>query len=157
MGSRIGYRISQKVKYKENGKEKEKVEVSQILRKQWATSIVELTENTWKTLLGNKKINDGSIALRHDLNIGRTCAAMVFRNYEPPFHSLESTTNCDIGDNGLIEIDITKYDSWVIYHYKVDWETGTLGRKHKIAKMDIGGFEWLISDGTRENIGEGLF
>lgn len=124
MGERIGFRVKDK-----NG-------VSAIFRQQFMSAPQEVVENTWNTLLSHKtfvdkdysklqlvhgKVGDGMLALRNDLDIGRAFAALVYSNYEPPFNSIESDVNCDITDHGLVEIDVSDYKHWKVYHYEVDW------------------------------------
>lgn len=162
MGSRIGYCVVS------NG------ERSPIFRMQWKTSIEELVKDTWKMLLTRRKynweksnpfegyeqgkINDGDVAIRDDLDQGRAFAAMVRVGYEPPFHSIQSSIWCDINDNGLIEVDVTNYKKWTIrhidIHYKKDGDKE--GKITRIATMSEDGFKWLISQDTKDNLGEGL-
>jgi hypothetical protein len=144
MGSRIGYRA------------KSKEGVSPLLRKQWMSSIEEGVTKTWKTLTGGMAVDDGMCALRSDLSWHRTFAVMVNSFYSPPFDEICDKTNCDISDNGLIEVDITNYKNWEINHYDVNWDDGTLSKKKKIATMTAKGFKWVITPKQRENLGEGL-
>ena len=146
MGSRIGYCVKS-----ERGR-------SPILRKQWAGSTEYGVTDMWKTLGGNP--GGGGQAIRADLDIGRGFAAMVSVFYDPPFNSVQMDTNCDISDNGLIEVDITLYDKWKVYHIEIGWDDGEEGKEGKktlIAEMNIRGFEWKITPSMRERIGEGLF
>ena len=145
MGSRVGFRI------------RDKDGVSQILRQQWRGSIPKGIEKMWN-LLGGKPGNGGQ-ALRDDLDKSRGFAAMVVAYYDPPFNSIEEDTKCDITDNGLIEIDISNWCLWKIYHYNVGWETDSVGElsdKTEIATMSENGFIWSINETERDKLGEGL-
>ena len=144
MGSRIGYCV------------RDKTERSPIFRKQWSSSISKGVEGMWIRLSDNKGLGDGGQAIRDDLDWGRAFASLVVSFWDRCFNSIESGTNCDISDNGLIEIDITNFKEWKIYHIKVDWDDGIEGSKILIAEMN-GVFTWLIGEGERELIGEGLF
>jgi len=146
MGSRIGFCVRDANKR------------SGILRQQWASSIKEGTEKMWTTLGGNP--GDGGQAIRHDLDISRGFAALVYSIYQPPFNSIQDSTLCDIANNGLIEIDISDYKDWKIYHIKIGWKGEEEGKEEKktlIATMNKDGFKWVVSDKARENMGEGLF
>jgi hypothetical protein len=164
MGSRIGYCV------------KDKEGRSPIFRKQWASSIKEAVINMWNNLGGI--VDDGCQAIRSDLSKERGFASLCYSIYQPPFNSIEPDSNCDIGDNGLIEIDISNYKNWIIYHIeignydelrrkykdfeknykkyktKVNWTKEC--KKTKIAQMNEKGFKWLITDKTRAKLGEGL-
>lgn len=119
-------------------------------------------------------------AIRDDLNRSRGFAGLVATIYSAPYDSIHENTNCDIADNGLIEIDISDFNHWKIYHYEVgNWskimqkysEFPFCGQppdkselswsvlsedKTLIAEMSKKGFKWLISQEERENLGEGL-
>ena len=121
MGERIGFRI------------KDENNMSQIYRQQWMSDPSVVVTNTWNTLLTKKeygheiktvkgKVDDGDVALRGDLDIGRAFAALVYSNYEPPFESIRNTIQCDINDHGLITIDITDYKNWVITQTEIDYD-----------------------------------
>lgn len=145
MGSRIGYRV------------KHDTEHSDILRKQWVGSLKEGVYKMWTTLGGTP--GDGGQAIRHDLDIGRGFAAMVVSFYEPPFNSIEKDTRCDIADNGLIEVDISDYQAWKVYHIGIGYlgeDDGKEGKRTQIATMDKLGFTWIIDDKQRKKLGEGL-
>jgi hypothetical protein len=142
MGSRIGYCV-------EDSKGR-----SHILRKQWMSSIEDGVNVMWHMLGG--KPDDGSQAIRNDLDIGRGFAACVVSFYSPPFDSIEKNTNCDISDNGLIVIDIKDFKSWEIYHIKIRWEDGKEDRTTLIATKTEDGFTWKVSESKRQDIGEGL-
>jgi hypothetical protein len=125
MGERIGFRI------------KDGDKTSQIYRQQWMSDPNEVVTKTWNTLLSKKKYNweaepltfkielgkvdDGDVALRTDLDIGRAFAALVYSNYNPPFESIQEDIQCDINDHGLITIDITNYKNWVITQTEIDY------------------------------------
>ncbi len=124
MGERIGFRV------------KDKDGVSAIFRQQFMSAPQEVVENTWNTLLSTRrftdkdythleqvilKVGDGSVALREDLDISRAFAALVYSNYEPPFNSIEQNIHCDINDHGLVEIDISDYKHWKVFHYDIDY------------------------------------
>lgn len=141
MGSRIGFRVIQKD------------EKSQVFRQQWNGGVEKTIIKTWEALIAGKTLLDGMQAIRDDLDIGRAFCALVASNYQPPFESIEKDTHCDISDNGLIEIDISNFKEWKIFHYKVDWETGVLSDKTHVADMSINGFAWLVNP---EEYGEGL-
>jgi hypothetical protein len=93
-----------------------------------------VTTKTWNTLLTKKdyvngkfktvkgKVDDGDVALRGDLDIGRAFAALIYSNYEPPFESIRNTIQCDINDHGLITIDITNYKNWVITQTDINYD-----------------------------------
>ena len=110
MGERIGYRTRDK-----NG-------TSQIIRKQWMKNVKDVVTDTWNTLGGNP--DNGWQAIRNDLENDRAFAALVVSVYDPPFDSIHENTDCDISDHGLVEIDVTNYKDWKIYHIPVPWEEG---------------------------------
>jgi uncharacterized protein YjbK len=73
---------------------------------------------------------------------------------------VEFSTNCDISDNGLIEIDISKFDDWKIYQIEIAYEEAEQGKEKArtlIAQMSAKGFKWLKSAEELAGIGEGLF
>ena len=117
---------------------------SQIFRQQWMTEPETAVMNTWNTLGGTTSIGSGGQALRADLDIGRAFAALVYSNYLPPFNSIQDTINCDINDHGLVEIDITQWDSWKIYHipilYHPEDNSSTEAEKYLYATMSKNGF-----------------
>ncbi len=130
MGERIGYRI------------RDKDGVSDILRKQWMEDPTIVTVRTWETLLAGEKVGSGMCALRDDLDTGRGFAALVYSNYNAPFDSIEKNVHCDITDHGLIEIDVSKYDNWKIFHIPISWsenESREEGR-YLIANMSERGY-----------------
>lgn len=136
--------------YSENG-------VSPLLRKQWITSIEELVTKMWETLSQKNKADNGSQAIRFDLDWDRAFASMIFVGYEPPFNSIHMELNCDISDNGLIEVDIRDYKNWKIYHYDIDHEYSWPKNKALIAEMNSKGFKWHLTEDERKEKGEGLF
>lgn len=115
MGDRAGYRI------------KEGDEVSNLIRKQCQfDDIKEVVTEVAKTLLqgynDEQTIGGGSVALRHDLNIGRLTAALYHVVYEPPFDRIETNpVTCDISDNGLYEIELVEWNYWKVWNYEVGW------------------------------------
>lgn len=115
MGDRAGYRI------------REGDEVSNLIRKQWQISdIKELVSDIAETLLHDYnmqgKINDGFVALRHDLDIGRLTAALYHAVYDQPFDSIETDpVTCDISDNGLYEIELVEWNHWKVWNYAIGW------------------------------------
>lgn len=130
MGERIGYRI------------RDKDGVSDILRKQWMEDPRLVTQNTWDMLLNGDKVGSGMCALRDDLEIGRGFAALVASNYNAPFDSIEKDIHCDISDHGLIEIDVSQYDNWKIYHIPVNWDESGSSEEDRslIAEMSDRGY-----------------
>jgi len=140
MGERAGYRARQ-------GRL-----VSPILRKQWFLGDSEddlkwLVTEVAKRLLcmtkeykvlgvkGEQIINSGLVALRSDLDIHRLTAALYDAVYTPPFDSIEFTYDCDIGDHGLYEIELKRWNVWVVNHYNVGRRVG--GRKFLLAAKFI--------------------
>lgn len=149
MGSRIGFCVEKTYK--------DITQRSPIYRQQWAGSIPEIVESTWKTLSNGLPVDDGMQAIRSDLNTGRTIAALVYANYEPPFESIAIDVNCDISDNGLVIIDITNYKNWEVNHVDIDFEKEELKEtKQIIGKIQDGKFEWSINAEDRSYLGEGL-
>jgi len=144
MGSRVGYRV------------RDKSGISPVFRKQWMTSIRGAVDKTWKNLLDGKSIDDGSQAIRDDLSWHRVFACLVYSIYEPPFQEVCPGVNCDISDNGLIEVDINHYKYWKIYHIEIDFDSSSEGEKTLIAEMKDGKFKWLLSDEELSEFGEGL-
>ena len=134
MGERIGYRT------------RDKYGISQIIRKQWMKNVQEVVTGTWNTLGGNP--DNGMQAIRQDLGNDRAFAALVSNVYDPPFDSIHEDVNCDIVDHGLVEIDVTDYKNWQVYHYEIDWHNdfskpSTLDEKSKTlyATMNGKGFK----------------
>ena len=149
MGSRAGYMTQDKNGY------------SQIFRKQWACSIEELVTKMWATLSEGKEPGNGSQAIRNDLNNGRAFAALVICAYDKPFDSVEVDTHCDISDNGLFTIDVSDWKNWKVYNNSIGWEEseeGKLGESVLLAMMDSeNGFQWVVDEEQRKEIGEGIF
>jgi len=165
MGSRIGFRF------------KQGITKSQILRQQWRCDIQEAVTKTWDTL-GGEHVSQGSFALRDDLDIGRAFACFVYCNYQAPFNSIEKDSDCDIVDNGLIEINIDDYKHWDIFHIEIgNWnelsrtfkdfckDSGKYQekikwhgeyKKTKIAEMTPDGFKWVLNEKMLGELGEGL-
>jgi hypothetical protein len=153
MGERIGFRI------------KDGDKTSQIYRQQWMSDPNEVVTKTWNTLLSKRKYNwkakpltfkielgkvdDGDIAIRQDLDIGRAFAALVYSNYEPPFESIRDTIQCDINDHGLITIDITNYKNWVItqtdINYDFESNISSEGETRIIGYMTEKGYEEIVN------------
>ena len=134
MGERIGYRTRDK-----NG-------TSQIIRKQWMKNVQEVVTETWNTLGGNP--DNGMQAIRNDLENDRAFAALVSVVYDPPFDSIHDNVQCDISDHGLVEIDVTDYKNWNIYHYEVDWdkdagESLNEGSKKLYGRMNTKGWKHI--------------
>lgn len=65
------------------------------------------------------KINDGSLALRYDLDQTRLFPAMISALYQAPFNSIHDSLNCDINDHGIYEIELVEWNHWKINHYDV--------------------------------------
>ncbi|WP_309400026.1 hypothetical protein [Cerasicoccus maritimus] len=122
------------------------------------SSIQTLVVDMWNALGG--KPDNGAQAIRGDLGFDRAFAAMVGVGYHAPFNSIEKDTRCDISDNGLIEVDISQFDTWKIYHIEIGWlgdDDGKEGMRTLIGEMSIDGFSWEISERELDNLGEGLF
>ncbi len=155
MGERAGYRCRQ-------GEE-----VSPIFRKQWfigdgdeelkgfVTAVAGKLMETTRFDGSEPCIADGDVALRDDLWIGRLFPAMLSVLYDPPFDSVETTTNCDISDHGLFEIELWRWNLWSLNHYDVGFMTGELGEKEILFGVEFvrgkplkRGVRWL----TRERL-----
>jgi hypothetical protein len=150
MGSRIGWRVIK-------GEEK-----SDILRQQWKSSLSKGLEGMWANLSDGKPVGDGSGAIRDDLDCSRAFAALVAAVYSKPYNSIEKDINCDIDNNGLVEIDIEDFKCWKVYIQDLgvqtqigDWDWGALGQRHLVAQMSPKGFEYLKTDEEMDKIGEG--
>lgn len=65
------------------------------------------------------KINDGGLALRHDLDYTRLFPAMIAALYQAPFNSIHDSINCDINDHGIYEFELVEWNHWKINHYDV--------------------------------------
>lgn len=65
------------------------------------------------------RINDGSLALRHDLEHSRLFPAMIAALYQAPFNSIHTELNCDINDHGLYEFELETWNHWKVNHYDV--------------------------------------
>lgn len=124
MGERAGYRVAEITR---SGKRVE----SWVARKQWYLGGSKAELEKWvkdvarvlmstsaSGLLGKAQINDGSVALRHDLGIGRLYHALIQATLGSGFESLHPTIQCDIDDHGLFEIEMIKWNEWAINHYK---------------------------------------
>ena len=115
MGNRAGYRI------------REGDKVSHLIRKQWQYDdlrwvVTSVAQTLLQTCNGIGDVGDGSVALRHDLDIGRLTAALYSVAYEPPFDSIRTDPlTCDISDNGLHEIELVDWNHWKIWHYTIRW------------------------------------
>ena len=142
MGERIGYCVRDP-----NGR-------SPIFRKQWMIEPETVVKLTWDKLLTTmsfegdefkevkRNVGDGSIALREDLTKSRAFAALVNTIYSPPFDSIHTDINCDINDHGLIEIDVSEYNNWKIYHIPIPYnEDDKEGDKVLYATMSEAGFK----------------
>ena len=148
MGERVGFNI------------KQGNETSLIYRQQWMEDPKIVVSKTWDTLLTRQKyvdgkfqtvkgeVDQGDVALRGDLDIGRAFAALVYSNYEPPFESIEKDIHCDINDHGLVTIDISDYKNWVITQTEIDYdyESGSSEGETKI----IG---YMTEKGYKEIVG----
>jgi len=146
MGSRIGYRVRDK-----NG-------VSPIFRKQWARGTTEGLEKMMAFLDGGAGPGSGMGALRSDLDRHQAFAAMVVALYEPPFDSIEDDPACDIADNGLLEVDISRWDKWMVYLYPIAFSQAKgdcLGTDDPplVATVEGGQVHWIAD---RRELGEGL-
>lgn len=149
MGERIGFNI------------KEGNETSQIYRQQWMSDPRQVVTKTWNTLLTTRryvngkykavkgKVDEGDVAIRSDLNIGRAFASLVYSNYQPPFESIQKNIQCDINDHGLITIDITDYKNWIITQTDIDYDfetnTSSEGETKIIGYMTEKGYEEIVS------------
>jgi hypothetical protein len=133
MGERAGYRVRV-------GKE-----ISPLLRKQWFVGderdtirkLMKKVSITLSKTFGDKTAvaNDGGIALRSDLDIGRLTMAFFDVLYDPPFDSLEFGTNCDISDHGIYELEMIKWDKWIFSNYPVEFET--IGHGNVLAEIEF--------------------
>lgn len=139
MGNRAGYCIRDK-----DGR-------SPILRQQWMTDPAIFTVNTWAVLSTGHKLDennnlknvimkpdDGSCALRDDLDWTRAFAALVYCTYQAPFDSIHNDIHCDINNNGLFEIDIRDYKHWKVYNIRIDWNQKTGSREIEDSRQLIG-------------------
>jgi hypothetical protein len=156
MGERAGYRVRQ-------GKL-----VSPLLRKQWFIGdgekelkklVMSVAEKLMSTPYSDEepKIGSGFVALREDLDIGRLVAALYSVLYKPPFDSIEFSTNCDISDHGIYEIELVRWNLWTVNHYSVRWDskndTEHVGRKKVLFCVKFipgqtlkNGVQWLSYD-----------
>lgn len=139
MGERAGYRVSS------NGKS------LFMLRKQWyeGSSHKELTDLIIKVAsclmtdqfsLGRPVlINDGTVALRDDLRIGRLSMALLSALSDPPFNEVVEADDihCDINDHGIYEIELVEWNKWYLNNYPVLYENKTdkLGKKIHLATI----------------------
>ena len=137
MGERAAYRV------------KSKYEISPSLRKQWGPcrteSLIEIIINCVKILLNcdedvldEVKIGDGFTALRDDLedSPGRLFLALCYTLAEPPFDEITNEP-ADISDHGLFEIEIKKWNHWIVWHYNVKWKDDSIikGSKRKVLEV----------------------
>jgi hypothetical protein len=142
MGERAGYRI--KVGEK----------TSWICRKQWylggsESVLARMAKEVAENLLGSDeaKINDGGVALRDDLDMGRMFSALTKVICEDMFESINPDIKCDIGDHGLFEIEMVKWNKWNINHYdtcREKTEKEKWGNKQPDGKYEkgFGGYVW---------------
>lgn len=118
MGERAGYRCSEGEK------------VSPMLRKQWfigdtKQDLEKFVRRVAEVLMSNEfgeeelVIGDGSVALRNDLGIDRLFPAIVTAIYSPPFDSIYKEMAHDISDHGIYEIEMIKWNEWLVNSYRV--------------------------------------
>lgn len=97
-------------------------------------------------------------ALREDLDRSRAFAALVVAFYKPPFDSIHDDVNCDIHDNGLLEVDIRRWDKWMVYLHPIAWDEVRGDHLNGddpplVATVEGGRVHWLVEP---ETLGEGL-
>jgi len=136
MGSRVSYCVKD-----EKGRE------PIYFRQQWMSSIEQMCIDM-KRHLGQ--------FFRFDMGAGRALNAMIVTNGGDSDNI--SSRIWDSADNGLIEVDVSQFDKWIITHYDIDWETQIPEKKGiKIAEFDKNGFHWVIDENKRKSLGEGLY
>lgn len=129
---------------------------SPYLRKQWGIfttdQIISLVYATARVLStsynGEESVGSGLVALREDLDSRRLFAAMVHVLYKPPFDEISIDIPDDIDDHGIFEIEIVKWNHWVVWHYDSDHSEYS---KEKVVEVT---FEYgkKLSDGAMKII-----
>ena len=136
MGERTAYRV------------KSDYETSPCLRKQWGyfttEELKEIITLCAKYLCKyNKhkgKIGDGITALRDDLELapGRLFLALCYVIGKTPFDMITNKPT-DISDHGLFEIEIVKWNKWIVWHYDVKFEDDSIieNSKEKVLEVEF--------------------
>jgi len=94
---------------------------------EWKQAIVNIAKILCSTSLGKifkeDVIGSGVVALREDLEHapGRLFLALVVRFAHLPFDEITNQPY-DIADHGIFEIEIVKWNHWILWHYDVDFE-----------------------------------
>lgn len=158
MGERAAYRVKGPM-WSRKGKW-----TSPMLRKQWYVGgSMDDIKGLFKAIAGEllnahsglpaalrretQKIGSGMVALRNDLEAGRLTAALYKAIYHPPFDSIEISTNCDIHDHGLYEIELVSWNHWLLWHYDINGDGSERGEPRLLCEVNF------IPDKTLENGG----
>ena len=137
MGERTAYRV------------KSNHETTPSLRKQWGyyktEELKKIIIGCAKVLctfdgIGEEKIGSGFTALRHDLEFvpGRLFLALCYVIGKTPFDEITNKPT-DISDHGLFEIEIKKWNHWIIWHYDVKFEDNSIieNSKRKVLEVEF--------------------
>jgi len=119
------------------------------LREQWKSSVKGSIEGAFAHLTDEFNTRD-------DLDTGRVMNALVCSINAP--HQDLTPEVWDSSDNGLIEIDVSNPEIWVINHYDIDFQEQNETNKTHIATLTKkDGFQFEITDREIEEMGEGMF